>query len=342
MNCEQSLNLMDDFVESELDERLAARVSSHVFACPGCRERYEMLEREKEIYANYLFDAEPPKDLWANFQARLETEKEKTSPFIQTPAKADAGKRNTFAFLRFPPALAGAALLVVFGIGFGWLRFAPHGADTGKYIVEIKPDDSPLPITSGEFNKSATANAPEQIESGENNFASPDDETGGKYKPAKTENDFADKKSTTARIVKIKREIVSAKTEKTAADKNKTNEAERLPDARTRNLEKEIAGQIERIELLLRSFRNAPEVETAAAFDVEYEKGQARRLLEKNGRLRRAAESFGNAHAEELLSRVEPYLLDIAHLENNPAPDVVRDIKKRVSVQGIIASLQIY
>ncbi len=343
MNCEKTLNLIDDLVGSELDEPLAARVNSHVFACVNCRERYEILKREKEIYANYLFDAEPPKDLWANFQPRLEAEKVKTPHLIQMPAKANAEKRNLFGFLRFSPALAATALLAAFGIGFGWLQLAPREADTGKSVAATKPSDSQSPVTSREFSKNETANSPAKIESGQNEIASPNDKTGGKYKSVKTKNDSADKKSIAARIVKIKRETVSAKTEKIAADESKTNEEERrLTDSRMVNLDKEIAGQIERVELLLRSFRNAPEVETAAAFDVEYEKRQARRLLEKNGRLRRAAESFGNAYAEELLSRVEPYLLDIAHLESNAAPDKVRDIKNRVSVQGIIASLQTY
>lgn len=347
MNCEKTLNLIDDLIESELAEPLAARVSSHVFACASCRERYELLKREKAIYANYLFDAEPPKDLWVNFQTRLETEREKTSHFIQMPAEANAGKRKAFGFLRFSPALAGAALLVVFGIGFGWLQLAPREADTAKYIAETKPNESQLPVISGEPGESALADSAAQIESGENNRAFENNKTGGKYKFVKTElvktkNDSPDKKPIAARIVKIKREIVVAKTENRRANRNEPNEAERLDDSRIKNLEKEIAGQIERVELLLRSFRNAREVETVAAFDVEYEKSQARRLLEKNGRLRRAAESCGNAYAEELLSRVEPYLLDIAHLENNPAPDRVRDIKERVSVQGIIASLQIY
>ena len=43
-----------------------------------------------------------------------------------------------------------------------------------------------------------------------------------------------------------------------------------------------------------------------------------------------------------MLSKVEPYLLDIANLNNNPLPAEILDIKERVKNQSIIASLQTY
>jgi hypothetical protein len=107
-------------------------------------------------------------------------------------------------------------------------------------------------------------------------------------------------------------------------------------------LEAEIAGQIEKIELLLRSFRNVKLTENLVDFDVEYEKRQARRLLKANAALQRNAKNYGIYYGEELLSRAEPYLLEIANLENNPSPDRILDIKRRVGSQNIIAGLQVY
>lgn len=343
MNCEKTLILIDDLIEGELDEQTAAQVDSHMFACVKCREQNEMIKREKAIYAQYLFGAEPPTDLWKNFQAKLESDNGKTTRFAERPAQANHGRPNVFGFLRFSPLpLAGAALLLVLGVGFGWLKFAPNEASVNNYVAKKEFGDSPSAAKPDETDKNGMANLPAEVKSGENNLASQDDKIAGKSEAAKAKSVFAAaKKTPLAGVVKVRRKTVSPGVKKNSADENQPNE-ERLRSLRMINLEKEIAGQVEKIEMLLRSFRNARAVETIKTFDVGYEKGQARKLLEKNARLRLEAENNDIGYAEELLSRVEPYLLDIANLEDKPAPGQVLDIKERVSSQNIIVSLQVY
>lgn len=101
----------------------------------------------------------------------------------------------------------------------------------------------------------------------------------------------------------------------------------------------EIARHIERAQLLLRSFRNTRDT---GDFDVAYEKQRSRTLLSQNAVLRRGAEAKGNLPVGELLGSVEPFLLDIANLPDNPNSDDVRLIKVRMQKNEIIAALQIY
>jgi hypothetical protein len=335
--CEKYSNLIEDLLAGELDDAAAERTNSHVFACPKCQRRYETLKREKEIYARYLFDAEPPQDLWRNFQARLVAEKEKTPVNADISAASPRPRTNIFGFLRLTPTLAalGAALLCISGIAFVWLKTAPDLKDD-NYIAETeKRDSQPTPKAVEIDPQQATALPPDIVE-GDKDNARKNGERMVKNQSLKARNNFS------AEASKINQKPFSAGERKKPAGAIRLDAEDRRLALRVQNLEKEIAGQIEKIELLLRSFRNAREIGSLETFDVDYEKTQARRLLEKNARLRRDAENYGIFYAEELLSRAEPYLLDIANLENNPPPGKVLDIKERVSNQNIIASLQVY
>jgi hypothetical protein len=107
-------------------------------------------------------------------------------------------------------------------------------------------------------------------------------------------------------------------------------------------LETEAARQLERVELLLRSFRNARLIDGSEIFDVTFEARQARRLLQENMMLRQKAEYLGADFTGIMLNRVEPYLLEIANLRIDSTPEEVIGIKERVRNQNIIASLQAF
>ncbi len=102
-----------------------------------------------------------------------------------------------------------------------------------------------------------------------------------------------------------------------------------------------VTKHFERAQMLLRAFRNAP-VTNKAAFDLAYEKKRARHLLYASIVLRREAESRGDWPMEEVLSNLEPLLLDIANLPNRPTIDDVTPIKERMQKQEIVAKLQLY
>ena len=104
----------------------------------------------------------------------------------------------------------------------------------------------------------------------------------------------------------------------------------------------ETARHLEQAQLMLRSFRNARESNSQMDPDLAYEKQQSRGLLYKNIVLRRDAEARGNLPAENLLSALEPFLLDIANLPDRPTTDDVRSIKERMQKKEIVSALQIY
>lgn len=104
----------------------------------------------------------------------------------------------------------------------------------------------------------------------------------------------------------------------------------------------ETARHLEHAQLMLRSFRNAREYDSQSDSDLAYEKQQSRGLLYKNIVLRRDAEARGNLPAENVLSTLEPFLLDIANLPDKPTVDEVRSIKERMQKKEIVSALQIY
>lgn len=341
MNCEIYRDAIEDFLEGELDRQTAARLNAHFYACADCATRLELLKREKEIYAHYLFAAEPPNDLWTKFQAKLENEK--IQPRSVSPEGVPFWKTYSFGLKSLSASPMIAAALIVFGVGFGLLYFwTSEKSAENQYSArtEIKNGEPP-PAEIGE-TRAANNFPPESKNVGEINAPKVAENKNNKKLPnARTVADF---KLVAVRNKIVNKQAVFDREDRLPAETFWLSERARAQRLEFENLKIETARQIEKVELLLRTFRNA---QASAAgedetFDVAYEKGQARKLLEKNARLRQSGELFGMADELELLSRVEPYLLEIANLDEKPAPRKVADIKERVANQNIIASLQIY
>jgi hypothetical protein len=105
--------------------------------------------------------------------------------------------------------------------------------------------------------------------------------------------------------------------------------------------EKEVARHVEQAQMLLRSIKNARASETGSV-DVAYEKNLSRKLLAQNATLQMEAEVKGDKETKRVLDQIEPFLLDIANLRENPSRDEVRSIRERVRKNEIVAALQVY
>lgn len=105
--------------------------------------------------------------------------------------------------------------------------------------------------------------------------------------------------------------------------------------------DKEVARHVERAQMLLRSIKNA-RPDAGETVNLAYEKQNARRLLAENATLQLDAETRGDRKTKQVLDRIEPFLLDIANLGDQPSREEVRSIKERVEKNEIIAALQVY
>jgi len=101
-----------------------------------------------------------------------------------------------------------------------------------------------------------------------------------------------------------------------------------------------IGRHAERVERLLRSFRNARLTDGDPTLDVADARRLSKRLLYSNIALRREAAGANDPSAEGLLDSVEPILLDIANLPNRPTPDAVGSIKERIRRRQLVGVLQ--
>jgi hypothetical protein len=107
-------------------------------------------------------------------------------------------------------------------------------------------------------------------------------------------------------------------------------------------LDPEVASHMEQAQLLLRAFRNSTASEDDGTVDISYERHQSHEILYQNMLLRREAETRGNVPVGELLSTLEPLLLDISNLPDNAPEEDVQSIKDRIEKQQIVAALQSY
>lgn len=342
MNCNQYLPLIEELADNELDEATARKVTAYLATCPECAAYYENLKHEKDAYSHYLFNAEPPADLWKNFQTKLQVEKENQSQ-PKAVSSIVSGWKLKFAFFpRLVPGVAFAALLLAFGLGYVFLKSKTSEKSTDGAIA-----------ANANSAKDEGKNLSRIVQSSETKSAS-----GSVISPSVSTPDAKQPNNSPAsavrtQVIKVKAPIVNRaekaskllikRSENQAKQSAKLSEEEKLQVLALKNLEIESATQIEKVEMLLRSFRNASNGDGGETTDISYEKQQARRLLDKNSQLRQAAEFYGAIYTGELLSRVEPVLLDIANLDlSAPSAKKVQDIKERVRNQNLIASLQTY
>ena len=101
-----------------------------------------------------------------------------------------------------------------------------------------------------------------------------------------------------------------------------------------------IGRHAERVERLLRSFRNSRLNAGDPTLDVADARRLSKRLLYSNIALRREAAGAGDLSVKGWLDSLEPILLDISNLPNRPSTDDVGSIKERIRGRRLVGVLQ--
>ncbi|HEX8474034.1 MAG TPA: zf-HC2 domain-containing protein [Pyrinomonadaceae bacterium] len=379
MKCDECLPLIEEFFDGELDEQTSEHISTHVSVCADCAAAFDALGCEQQLYTQYHRELEVTPALWQAIQTSIEEGND--DPAASSNAHASvvpftAKLRERFGALfdvlpRLSPALATALALVAVSLAAAliWRHNsavtptqndiaqqtatensaapAPSSPTTATPANVVSPEDVATnkaieDKTDFGFRINVVKVGDERRRSGERKQPNPAADTGVAHEDTAARAAYRDDHPaavdfalTSLPDTRVRREGISV----VGGDDELAHT--RLLDAD----EVEVVRHIQKTQLLLRSFRNArppEEGDDASRSDVAYEKRLSRELLNENVLLRSDGGKSRNLPARQLLSTIEPLLLDIANLEDNPSKEDVRSIKERMRKMEIMAALEVY
>jgi anti-sigma factor (TIGR02949 family) len=114
MTCNDSVTLMEENLDGELDQQTASLLASHLATCPNCSREYRIREREREIYARYSRDVAVTPELWSAVQTQIEENLNTSHTSLWRRIRHRTLKLATIP--RFSPALAASLILVAVGV----------------------------------------------------------------------------------------------------------------------------------------------------------------------------------------------------------------------------------
>ncbi|HJQ68881.1 MAG TPA: hypothetical protein VKA70_07905 [Blastocatellia bacterium] len=295
------------FESAGADER--SRLLREVNSCEACQNLYRSMSEALAVFDQVADTALPEEAYWTGYNERLRARLSE-QPRPRRRALAALVEMISLARLPLPVRIAVASLLVAAAL---WLVFSQKET-TRPREPEVVANDQPASgqETLSRDDKRVETAGPKTIQ------------TTAPVPRRKTNRETRGHKPVEA--VDVMREDRAYDRRAATAD----------------YLSLEVAGHVEQAELLMRSFRNIEQSPEQAAVDVSYEKELSKELLAKNRRLRRSAENRRNLAVGDLLTDIEPLLLDIANLPDSPTQDDVRSIKDLMQRQEVVAALQFY
>jgi hypothetical protein len=306
MKCDDCLNFLEEYIDSELLGDDFEQVSNHLVVCQYCSSELELLSTEKEVYARYDRELEIAPSMWQTIAARTAAE----SRPVDSPSRPGLGAWfvDLFALPRFRYAFSGAlavAIITAF-VGLMYLKIQPPqrssdervavNSDAGKQPNKIDVEVPPAPQS-------------------------------GAIKP-ETGSDGTE--------VKVASRPTQRAVRKPADDPGVFADV-----AYSELAKRDTAEHIQQAENLLRTIRSL-QAEDEDEIDVTYEKAMSRRLLSENEVLRQDAEAAGKFPTKELLKDLEPFLIEIANLPDKTTGTRLSELRERVQKTEIVAALVSY
>jgi hypothetical protein len=348
MKCEECLPRIEEYVDGELDGRMAERISAHLSTCAECASEFAELQREQEIYAQYRRPVEVTTAQWNIVRARIEQEKDAPLQKPRTRLREWFSPRK-----HFRPVYVAALVLVMVGLAAGLIylgslnRQRPLASQPEQRQETLPHAGTTQALPPGNSNENREAVADDRKQENSNSKQQTPSVANNATTTTRQKKTTA---AVVARVPRVEKRRGTVQTpdngaqlvEAALANRGQLNMSVRrsAPEA-TGDFDFEIARHAERAELLLRSFRNVRLSASNRALDVSYEKAQSRKLLYQNIALRRDAAARRDQAAAEVLNTLEPILLDIANLPNRAKARDVRSIEQRMEKKEIVATLQV-
>jgi hypothetical protein len=370
MRCVDCLPLLEEYFDGEVEERAAEQMRAHLASCEDCSAALDALSFEQEVYARYERGLEVGPALWARVSAEVargDSQESRTGhrPFL---TRVREGVGAALSSLSARPALASSFALLLVGVAAGSLRLAYVRRSTPREVVMNIPPEASVPAAIAPPAESDGGTGPEatpsetptetpleaapvrgegEVETEARLAREPKPPAAGESMTDEELNRLLSTQSAAqadAGLVRIKYDPHETRAEDSPAfvkvggdDAGVVETSAQLLDPS----EKEVARHVEQAQMLLRSIKNA-RAERGDTFNVAYEKNLSRKLLSENATLQLDAETRGDKDTQQVLDRIEPYLLDIANMHDNASRDEVRSIKERIDRKEIIAALQVY
>jgi hypothetical protein len=320
-DCVRTRELLVDLVFNELETEAGRRALLELKGCSDCLEQYRSMTEALRVFDQATEAAMPGENYWPGYETRLRERLRSDHQSWRRPAWIQwlADWISGFGSLTASP-LPGAVGLTLVLLAIGWLAWQRWQAAPRSYVAPDVATGTPTPQPKVKSPDKVIAKTPKP----------------GKLFKRRTPVHLAAAKLN-GKAPSVRREeramgIVEDVVVSGGSDQSSTA-ASLFTPATIRHFEK--------AQLMLRSFRNAGAAMDSEASDLTYERQLSRRLLYQNILLRRDAEMKGNLPAEEALSNLEPFLLDIANLPDNPSSSELGGIRERLRRKQLIASLQI-